>query len=71
MDPTELTPEMVRTEVARIDAAKGDDEGAHGMEDDLYALILRMIATDRIADAKACAQEALKTKLIDFARWCA
>ena len=66
-----MTPESVRQRVADIAACKGDDEHAHSMEDDLYFDVLAHIAAGLCADPKACANEATKSKEIDFQRWCA
>lgn len=65
-----MTPDEVIKRVAEIAACCDDPEGAHGMEDDLYEDILRgIVAGD--ADVASIAKEALKTKEIDFPRWCA
>ena len=57
--------------MATIEASKGDDEGAHGMEDDLYIDLLSSIAAKTCSDPVGCAVEALKARQIHFARWCA
>lgn len=66
-----LTVDDVLKAVADIDAARGDDEAAHSMEDDLHQRVLSAIAKGRCADPQACAAAALKTNEISFARWCA
>lgn len=48
----------------------GDDEAAHGLEDDLYSSVLSAIAHGA-PNAQALANLALRTKLLDFKRWCA
>lgn len=65
-----MSPEDVRNRVATINTLRWDDETAHGEEDDLYEAVLRVIA-DGAANAPELAREALKTKTIRFARWCA
>lgn len=60
----------VKRKVADIDACKGDFEGAHEMEDDLYEGVLKEVAAGN-PESKEMAQEALKTKKIYFARYCA
>ena len=44
-----------------------DDEVAHILEDDLYSEVLRYHA----ANGCEISKEALKSKRIEFARWCA
>jgi hypothetical protein len=62
----------VEREVARIESARGDDEIAHTLEDDLHQDVLRAIATgDHEDEPSALAEAALKTRAIDFSRWCA
>lgn len=65
-----MTPADVRDRVEAIRQAVGDDEVAHGMEDELHFDVLTAIAGGEI-DADALAKEAIKTLDIDFARWCA
>lgn len=66
-----MTVAEVEVEVARIREMAGDDEAAHGAEDDLWENVLRAIASGETKDAAGIAAAALKTKTIDFARWCA
>jgi hypothetical protein len=68
---SDITPTIVRERVEAIREAAEDDEFAHGLEDSLYEDILRAIADGRCLDPVACATEALKTRDINFARWCA
>lgn len=65
-----LTAAAVRKRVASIDIIKDDDEGAHGNEDALWEEVLEAIA-EGASNPKALAREALATRAIDFARWCA
>ena len=62
--------DQVRNRVRHIDNIRHDDEAAHIKEDDLHQDVLQAIA-DGAADPAALAREALKTKDLDFARWCA
>lgn len=57
--------------VGEIDAAKGDDERAHGMEDDLRAAFIRHVAETAGGDLAEMARAVLKTEEINFCRWCA
>jgi hypothetical protein len=66
-----LTREDVRKFVERIAAASSDDEAAHGMEDELRECVLKAIASGNCDDPKGCAEEALRTSSMSFARWCA
>jgi hypothetical protein len=55
-----------------IEASKDDDEVAHEMEDDLHCSFLRDIANGiDLEEARAVAEEILKTEEINFCRWCA
>lgn len=47
-----------------------DFEGAHELEDDLYEAVLKEVVSGN-PESKEMAREALKTKQIDFARYCA
>ena len=62
--------DQVRNRVRHIDNIRSDDEAAHAEEDTLHQDVLQAIA-DGAANPAALAEEALKTKNIDFARWCA
>ncbi|UXC68588.1 hypothetical protein N4627_05685 [Limosilactobacillus vaginalis] len=65
-----MTLSEVKDTVRTITECKDDFEMAHEMEDDLYKDVLKeMIAGN--PEAQAMAREALKTKQIDFARYCA
>ncbi len=66
-----MKPSDVRARVADIAACKGDAEAAHSMEDALYFDVLAHIAAAICDDPKGCANEATKSKEIDFDRWCA
>ncbi len=53
-----------------INNAKSDPELAHSNEDSLYWSVLDAVANGN-PNAIDMAKEALKTKEIDFPRWCA
>ena len=64
--------EEVQQAVEKIRSiGSSDPEWSHGLEDDLYRDLLAAIATGKCALPMHCAREALKTKEIDFPRWCA
>lgn len=66
-----MTVEDVKAKVAAIrKIAEEDYEIAHSMEDALYRDVLTEISMGR-HDADDLASEALQTKNIDFARYCA
>lgn len=62
--------DQIRNRVRHIDNLRRDNEAAHSEEDTLYTDVLEAIA-DGSPNAAALAEEALRTKNIDFARWCA
>lgn len=61
----------IERRVQRIKDCAGDDEAAHGMEDDLHQQVLKAIADGKCSNAALCAAAALKTQEIKFSRWCA
>jgi len=63
-----MTVDDVRERVENIRQAAFDDEVAHGMEDELYAEVLKAIANGADSPEKLAA-EALKTEKIEFSRW--
>ncbi|MEW6737164.1 MAG: hypothetical protein AB1489_38120 [Acidobacteriota bacterium] len=64
-----ITPEWVERQIARIDCRDG--ESAHEQEDYIYSSIIAAIAAGNIENPGECARLALKTKQLDFKRWCA
>ena len=64
-------PHAIAMAVALLDDMKGDDEAAHGFEDEIHQGVLANIALGVCADPRACAAEAIKTTTIKFHRWCA
>jgi hypothetical protein len=65
-----LTLSDVRNRVEAIRAMANDDEGAHAAEDRLHVDVLTALA-EGARGGKLLAAEALKTRDIDFERWCA
>ena len=65
-----MTHDEAKQRVQAIRDAAGDDESAHGMEDQLYLDFVRHVASHE-GPHRAIAEEILKTGEIDFARWCA
>ena len=67
-----FTPNKARDMVDKIEAAVrgGDDEAAHGIEDDLRKAVLEAIV-DGSKQPKALARIALSTDRIEFKRSCA
>jgi hypothetical protein len=66
-----VTLNGIRKRVAAIEAMKGDDELAHGAEDDLREEFIRFIAAGPDRALGEMAAEVLKTEKISFFRWCA
>lgn len=60
----------VQRVVHNIEEERWDDEAAHAMEDRLYEDVFRMIALG-VDAPEQYAKAVLKTKKIDFERWCA
>ena len=56
--------------VKQISDEQDDFEMAHDDEGDLYEAVLKEVVKGN-PEARSMAAEALKTKLIDFARYCA
>lgn len=70
---TGLLDEVVERVAAVADASRaGDDEAAHGLNDELRALVLRRIALGEVdlATARQMAEVALSTDQLDFNQWC-
>lgn len=51
-------------------ASSGDDEQAHGLEDAIHRSVLKAISEGK-GDPVALAKAALKTRDVNFSRWCA
>lgn len=65
-----LTVEDVEKRVAQIASVASDDEVAHIKEDGLWLEVLHVIAQGSPL-SRELATAALKTRELDFARWCA
>ena len=63
-----MTPKDVRARVATIKAAMRDSETAHFLEDQLWEDALQSIAKGTEFPA-SLAQEALKTRQLNYERW--
>lgn len=53
---------------------KGDDEGAHSLQDEMYEAVLKAISEmmdPGSTSARNLAAAALQVQGFDFARWCA
>jgi transcriptional regulator of met regulon len=63
-----VSPEEATHRVLHIDAAKGDNEIAHAMEDDLLWDFVRFVAerTDEIGDT---AKAVMAARDLDYDRW--
>lgn len=66
-----MTVYDVELAVESIRAIAADDEEAHIREDNLYQQVLTAIAERRTDDPSGIAAAALKTRAIEFSRWCA
>lgn len=66
----DMTPEGLDRAVAHVRAIADDDEAAHIAEDKLYTEVLRHIAANALEPWSRIATQALKTKDIQFERWC-
>jgi len=60
----------VKKLVNEIKNCPGDNEAMHALEDRLYESVLRAIAKGNQENPELLAKEALKTKKIQFERWC-
>lgn len=66
-----MTIETIREQVGAIRAVRDDDERAHSKEDELYEAFVRHVAAGPPSEVTMLAKEVLKTKKIEFSRWCA
>ena len=62
--------EEVKRTIVLIDSIQDDYEEAHSIEDELYEAVLKEVVEGNV-EAEEMAREALKTKKIDFPRYCA
>lgn len=66
-----MTLKEINDAVKNIEGMTGDDEEAHSEEDTLYSDFIQYIANGGGKDLKKKAKIILKTRDIDFKRWCA
>lgn len=66
-----VTPEWVTAQRLNIAKHSGDAERAHAYEDDLYERIIQSIADGQCEEPQVCCKIAIKTKDLNFSRWCA
>ena len=64
-----LTAAQVDEWVNTVLTVKGDNEVAHGREDEILVAVLRAIADGRVEDAAEVASAALTTQEIEYDRW--
>lgn len=67
-----ITWAHIRDRLKHIKALAGDPEAAHSEEDDLWFEVLKEIAEgylEELGEARQLAQEAIKSRDIEFARW--
>lgn len=60
----------IKLRLDNIEKSKGDYESAHGLEDNLYQKFVEHVSTTD-GDLGVMAKEILKSKEIDFPRYCA
>lgn len=65
-----MTIDDVKRRVEAINAIRGDSEEAHSLEDELHWDVLGVIALGA-ENARELANAAMKTREIEFERWCA
>ena len=68
-----MTLKIIKERVTRIDEIKINYELAHRIEDDLYTNFVSFISKNKIIDKdiRKMALEVLKTKEINYSRYCA
>ncbi len=65
-----MTIKEIEGIIQKIISFRNDDEAQHGLEDALWEAVLVAIA-DGADDPGPLAAAALKTRELEFARWCA
>jgi hypothetical protein len=65
-----MTIDEVKARVEEIEAWKGDDEAAHGKENQLREDFIRYVAETATPSLAEKARLVLSTNHIEFARWC-
>jgi hypothetical protein len=67
-----MSTDAIKILIQQIRDVSGDDESAHGMEDNLRTQFLAYVATDpNDDDLGEKAKLILSTNEIEFERWCA
>lgn len=66
-----MTMEEIEKAVQHIREIAGDDEAAHGREDELHVAFIRHVADTACAELAKKARRVLTTSKIRFSRWCA
>lgn len=61
----------IERRIEEIRLVAGDDEVAHGKEDDLHEAFIQYVAETAAEPLASMAKRVLSTKDIHFARWCA
>ena len=61
----------IQSAVKNIEKVKGDAEVAHSMEDEMYRMFVEWVSNTGTVEQTQMAKELLKTKEINFPRWCA
>ena len=64
-----ITINEIKERVRHIELNTHDNEACHSAEDSLYYSVIEAIASG-VDNPEELAQEALRTKHIDFGRWC-
>lgn len=66
-------PEDVRCFLTHLRESEGDEEHQHRVEDDMYQCLVEKLAKSKAKDfavLRLMAREMLKSREIDFPRWC-
>ncbi len=68
-----MTVEQIKDKIEVIFGCRGDDEVAHGLEDQLFIDVLSAIGSGShtAEECKLLAQTVLESRKIPFSRWCA
>ena len=66
-----MTLDEIKERIEKIRAMAGDDEVAHGAEDDLRRDFIRYVARIGMPSLAEKASVVLSTDEIEFERWCA
>jgi hypothetical protein len=66
-----MTYKEIETKIAAIKESSGDDETAHGAEDQLRAEFISFVAKAAKGNLQKKAKLVLSTDKIRFCRWCA